>query len=134
MTANELQRQTNLQLDQAEKIVDDVLEYASNLEKYDEKIIALIPSLVVRFYPPSKDAPFCTLGFYDIRASRISKNNEFLDKITEAVSLLVPPSFLKFQKIDLVIQDIKLPDRPKKPLSLIEKTNLEPFVKLERTD
>lgn len=123
MTTEELQKQTNLQLDQAERIVNDALTYASKVEKYDETIKALIPSLVVRFYSPSKETSFRTLGFYDVTASMISENNEFLDKLSETVSLLEPPSFLMSNKIDLVIQNIKLPDKPKKPSSLMMQTD-----------
>jgi hypothetical protein len=132
MTAKELQKQTNLQLDQAERIVNDALVYASRVEKYNEEIKALIPSVVVRFYSPSKETSFRTLGFYDVTASMISENDEFLDKLSEAVSLLEPPSFLISNKIDLVIQNVKLPDKPKKPSSLTMITEPNSFLGPDR--
>lgn len=63
ITAEELQRQTNFQLDQAEKIIRDALEYASRVEKYDERLKALLPKVIIRAYLPGENTPFALSAF-----------------------------------------------------------------------
>lgn len=134
VTISELRDVVNYQKDQASRISDDALNYTTKLEKYDEKLKALIPSIVIRAYIPGKEDPCCTLGFYDITTSMIAENDAFLDRITEAVKLLIPPSYLGLQNIDLVIQDIKLIDKPRKPISLVDQKTLNIFEYPERTN
>lgn len=64
----------------------------------------------------------------------ICYNDEFLDKITEAMTLLFPLAFLKFKKINLIIQDSKPPDKPKRPLSLVDLEKIKAGSDPERTN
>ena len=110
---NEQSRETLLRL-------RDTSQYVSQLEEHLRGVELLLPNVIVRAYLPNKKA-FCTLGFYDTSAYLISDDTVLLEQIINLVKLRVPENYLEeTSRIDLVIQDVRLGKKPKKPGYLLD--------------
>jgi hypothetical protein len=134
LTIGELQSQTNFKLDQAEKIRDGALEYITKIEEYDLKLKTLVPPIIIVASIPTEEKPLCAFGLYEVTNSMICDNQEFLDAIAKAVTLLIPRSYLGMRRINLEIQLIKPVDKPQKPITLLEQPNHDLLPNLERTN
>ncbi len=102
-------------------ILRDTSQYVNQLEEFLRGTELLLPNVIVRAYLPNKKKAFCTLGFYDTRAYLISEDAPLMQQIVELVKLRVPENYLQEAlRIDLVVQDVKLGKKPKKPNSLVD--------------